>query len=176
MSAAVIPRLAKKAGGIPEPALISIASLLNNFMIPAGLHRGMSYLAIPPTSYRVSPRVSPKTGVSDGVSHGVSPGPFGPRAPECPKSVPRVSPECPGHLFDTLGTPFGHSGAGGPKGPKDTPWDTPSDTPVFGDTLGDTSWDTRALRARGTPCSWSADRKSYLCLALSDLADHYSAG
>ena len=43
-----------------------------------------------------------------GVSLGVSLGPFGPRAPECPKSVPRVSPECPGHLFDTPGTLSGH--------------------------------------------------------------------
>ena len=45
----------------------------------------------------------PATGVSralrarsvPGVSLGVSLGPFGPRAPECPKSVPRVSRECP---------------------------------------------------------------------------------
>ena len=97
----------------------------------------------------VSPRVSPKTGVSDGVFHGMSPKPFGPRTPECPKSVPRVSPECLGHLFDTLGThsrdthsrargPKGPKGPEGPEGPGDTPWDTPSDTPVFGDTLGDT--------------------------------------
>ena len=35
-----------------------------------------------------------KRGVFEGVSDGVSPGPFRPRAPECPKSVPRVSPEC----------------------------------------------------------------------------------
>ena len=69
---------------------------------------------------RVSWEVSPKTGVSDGVSHGVFQAPFGPRAPECPKSVPRVSPECldtfltPG---DTLGTLFGHFGVRGPKGP-----------------------------------------------------------
>ena len=74
-------------------------------------------LAIPPACYRslsalrarsvpgVSPRVSPKM---EGLSDGVSPGPFGPRAPECPKSVPRVSPECPGHLFDTPGTLSGH--------------------------------------------------------------------
>ena len=38
-----------------------------------------------------------------------------PRAPECPKSVPRVSPECPGHLFDTPGTLSGHFGPEGPK-------------------------------------------------------------
>ena len=61
----------------------------------------------------------PATGVSRAlrarsvprVSFGASLGLFGPRAPECPKSVPRVSPsvprvspECSGHLFDTLGT------------------------------------------------------------------------
>ena len=38
----------------------------------------------------------------------VFPEPFGPRAPECPTSVPRVSPECSGHFFDTLGTLSGH--------------------------------------------------------------------
>ena len=73
----------------------------------------------------VSDRVSPKMGVSEGVSHGVS--------KRCPDSVPGVS----GHLFDTVGTPFWHSGARGPKGPGDTPWDTPLDTPSFGDTLSD---------------------------------------
>ena len=56
----------------------------------------------------------------------------------CPESVPGVSKRCPGHSKDTLGTPFGHSGAPGPKGPGDTLSDTPSDTPRFPDTLGDT--------------------------------------
>ena len=52
-----------------------------------------------------------KRGVSEGVSDGVSPGPFGPRTPECPKSDPRVSPECQrgvrtlrGHSRDTFWT------------------------------------------------------------------------
>ena len=62
--------------------------------------------------YQCSPIPWPATGVSRAlrarsvprVSDGVSLGPFGPRTPECPKSVPRVSPECPGHLFDTPGT------------------------------------------------------------------------
>ena len=36
------------------------------------------------------------------------PGPFGPRAPECPKSVPRVSPECQKGVLDTPGTLSGH--------------------------------------------------------------------
>ena len=73
----------------------------------------------------VSPRVSRKRGVSEGVSDGVSPGPFGPRAPECPKSVPRVSPECqkgvPGHSGDTLGTPFCTLRSPGPEGPRRHP-------------------------------------------------------
>ena len=60
-----------------------------------------------------------------GVSLGVSLGAFGPLAPECPKkcpeSVPGVSESCPGHSGDTLGTLFGHSGAQGPKGPRDIP-------------------------------------------------------
>ena len=63
-------------------------------------------------------RPRPATGVSwalwaqsvPGVSFGVSLGPFGPRAPECPRSVPGVSPECQ----------KGHSGARGPKGRRDT--------------------------------------------------------
>ena len=75
-------------------------------------------------SLGVSDGVSPKIGVSDGVSGG---------GPRCPKSVPRVSPECPGHLFDTLGTLFGHSGTLGPKGLGDTPPPhTPSETPICG--------------------------------------------
>ena len=61
-------------------------------------------------SWVATPR--PATGVSralrarsvPGVFLGVSLRPFGPRAPEWPK----VSPECPGHLFDTPGTLSGH--------------------------------------------------------------------
>ena len=63
-----------------------------------------------------------------GVSLAVSLGPFGPGAPECPKSVPRVFPECQKGVPDTPGTLsghfFGHSGARGPKGPRDTPRET----------------------------------------------------
>ena len=66
-------------------------------------------------------------------------GPSGPRCPrecpwecpECPKSVPRVSRECQKGVPDTLGTLLWHSGAWGPKGPRDTFWDTPSNTPCF---------------------------------------------
>ena len=71
-------------------------------------------------------------------------GPSGPKCPrECgvskksPESVPGVSKRCPGHSGDTLGTLFGHSGAWGPKSPRDTPKDTPG-------TL-------RARKARETP-------------------------
>ena len=78
-----------------------------------------------------------------GVSLGVCLGHFGPRAPQCPKSVPRVSQSVRdtfltiwGHSRDT----FGHSGARGPKGPRDTLRDTPGtlrarrapETPVAG--------------------------------------------
>ena len=116
---------------------------------PPGLLQG----SLGPFGPEVSPGVSPKTGVSPGVSHGVSPGPFGPRASECPKSVPRVSGTPFRHSGDTLGTLFGHSGARGPKGPGDTPWDTPGDTPVFGDTLGDTPGDTSGPKGPRDPCS-----------------------
>ena len=55
------------------------------------------------------PRECPqKRGVSDRVSHGVSSGPFGPLAPECPKSVPRVSRECQKSVPDTPATLSGH--------------------------------------------------------------------
>ena len=61
----------------------------------------------------------PENRVSGGVSHGVS--------LECPKSqkVSRgtVSPKCPGHVLDTLGTSPAHF--------LDTPWDTPSDIPCL---------------------------------------------
>ena len=60
-----------------------------------------------------------------GVSLGVSLGCLWPRAPECPKSVPRVSRECPRnvrtpfwHSRDTLATLFGHSGARGQRRPQ----------------------------------------------------------
>ena len=81
----------------------------------------------------------PATGVSralrarsvPGVSLGVSLGPFEPRAPECPKSVPRVSPECQkgvptlqGHSRDTFWT----LRSPGPEGPERTPRGTPRGT------------------------------------------------
>ena len=77
--------------------------------------------ALRPKCLRGCPGECPR---KPGVSHGVSPGPFGPRAPECPRSVPR-----------------------------DTPWDTPGDTLVFGDTLGDTPGDTSGPKGPRDPCS-----------------------
>ena len=97
-------------------------------------------VAIPPACYRSlsgpsgpncprSVECPRKRGVSEGVSDGVSPGPFVPRAPQCPKSVPRVSPECqPKGAGDTpsdtprfRGQSWGHSGdTSGPKGPRDS--------------------------------------------------------
>ena len=102
-------------------------------------------IAIPPACYRSLPLPSgPKCprsvrengGVSEGVSDGLSPA----RAPECPKSVPRVFPECPGHLFDTPGTLSGHfldTPEPGARSAPETPRRTlPRTPPVFGDTLG----------------------------------------
>ena len=104
----------------------------------------------PEVSRRVSDRVSPKTGVSEGVSHGASPGPFGPRAPECQKGVPRVSKRCPdtpgtvsGHLFDTP--------APGARRALETPRGTLPRTPPFSGTPCRTlSRTLRARRARKT--------------------------
>ena len=85
-------------------------SLFCNSPRPAtGASRALRARSVP----GVSPKVSPNTGgVQGSVRQGVSRVLRAP-APECPKSVPRVSPECPGHLFlhsgDTLGTLFGHS-------------------------------------------------------------------
>ena len=89
------------------------------------------------------PRECPqKPGVSAGVSDGVSPGPFGLRAPECPKSVPRVSPECQKGVPDTPGTLSGHfldTPEPGARRAPGTPRRTlPGTPPVFGDTLGHT--------------------------------------
>ena len=119
-------------------------------------------VATPPTCYRsLSGPSGPKCpeGVPEngGVRGNVRSGVSRDRAPECPKSVPRVSPECQKGVRDTLGTLSGlgtlfeHSAARGPKGPGDTPSDTPSDSPVFGDTFGDTLGTLRARRARETP-------------------------
>ena len=122
---------------------------------PPGLLQGSLGPFGPEVSPAVSLRVSPKTGVSKGVSHGVSPGPFGLRARECLKSVPRVSPECLGHLFDTPGTLSGHFSdipdAGARKAPE-TLRGTLSWTPRFSGTLSGTLPETlRARRARETP-------------------------
>ena len=87
-------------------------------------------------------------------SLGVSLEPFGPRAPKCPKSVPRVSPECQkgvriprGHSRDTFWT----LRSPGPEGPQRHPEGHPEDTPG---TL-------RALRARETPVAGRGDYKFF---------------
>ena len=128
--------------------LTYVCHFFSNFLTfccePPGLPQGSLGPFRPEVSSGVSPRVSSKTGVSEGVSHGESPpGPFGPRARACPKSVPRVSPQCLAHLF---GTPRTLSGTFW-----DTSRDTPSDTPVFEDILGDTSGPK--LKGPRDPCS-----------------------
>ena len=78
-------------------------------------------------------------GVQESVRRGVSGTLWAPGSGvsrKCPESVPGVSKRCPEHSGDTLGTPFGHSGARGRKGPGDTPSDTLSDTPVSGTPSG----------------------------------------
>ena len=109
----------------------------------------------------MSPRVSPKnggclrecpTGCLRAPGSGVS--------KKCPESVPGVSKRCPGHSGNTLGTPFGHSGARTPKGPGRRT--LPRTPPVFGDTLGDTPGTLRARRARETPVAGRRDRNTNL--------------
>ena len=75
---------------------------------------------------------------------------------ECLRSVKKVS----GHSGDTLGTPFGHSGARGLKGPRDIPPDTLSDTPIFGDTLSNAPRDTPEASCRGLGVNRSLEKSS----------------
>ena len=109
-------------------------------------------------------------GVSDGVcecegvSGAVSPRPFGPRPPECPKSVLRVSRsvrhtnfDTPGHSRDTFWT----LRSLGPEGPRAPPrWTLLRTPPVFGDTLGDTPGTLRARKTLETPVAGRGLRKS----------------
>ena len=92
----------------------------------------------------------PGTGVSralrarsvPGVSLKMSLGPFGPRAPECPESVPRVSPECQKGVSDTPG----HS--------QDTFWTLRSPRPESPQRHPEGhSWDTSGLKGPRDPCS-----------------------
>ena len=72
----------------------------------------------------------------------------GPRVSKrSPESVPGVSKRCP----DTPETLSGHSGARGPKGPRDTPPNTLSDTQISGDTLSDTPRDTSGPKGPKPP-------------------------
>ena len=113
-------------------------------------------------------RVSPKIGVPWGMCRGASRASFQPRAPECPKGVPRVTPKCQkvsGHFGDTLGTLWRHSWdtfwtfwGPGPKGPPETLPRTLSRTPRFPGTLSQTlPWTLRAHRARSLPFKVSLD-------------------
>ena len=145
---------------------------------------GSSRLAKRPAPYRsllgpsgpkcVSRGVSLKTGVSKGVSHGVFPGSLGPRAPECPKSVPRVSLECPKHLLDTLGTLSGQfldTPECGPRRALGTPRGTLPWTPPFSGTLSGTLPGTLwARRAQKTPVGGRTLRNSRPSLGVQVLA------
>ena len=75
-----------------------------------------------------------------------------------------MSPECPGHLFDTRGhsrDTFWTLLSPGAEGPRRHPVGHPPRTPpVFGDTLGDTPETLRARRARKTPVAGRRDRNA----------------
>ena len=102
----------------------------------------LTKVATPPACYRsISGPKGPECpgSVPRGVS-GALRAPGSGVSKKCPESVLGVSKRCPGHSGDTLGTLFGHSGAQGAKGPRDTPRDTPGtlrawrawETPVAG--------------------------------------------
>ena len=83
---------------------------------------------------------------------------------ECPKSVPRVSPECRRGVPDTLRTLSGHflDTPETLRGPGDTPWDTPGNTdPLSLRTLPET---LRARRARETPIAGQGGRNPKNCV------------
>ena len=133
----------------------SIFGLLQDLRTPrpaTGVSRALRGPKCPGECPQECPR---KRGVSDGVSDGVSLGPFGPQAPECPKSVPRVSPECLGHLSQTL---RGHSRdtfwtlrSPGPEGPQRHPGHSVGHPPFSGTLSGTLPGTLRARRARETP-------------------------
>ena len=102
-------------------------------------------------------------GLSHGVSYGASSGPYRPRAPECPKSVPRV---CRGVVLDTFLTLRRHS--------RDTSWTVRRAGPegLRGHPLGHSVGHRRFRgHSRGhspghsgakgpkDPCSWSETKK-----------------
>ena len=133
---------------------------------------GLPRFATPPTCYRSLSGPKCPESVFRGVS-GALRAPGSGVSKKCPESVPGVSKRCPGHSVDTLGTLFGHSGARGPKGPRDTPKDT----------LGT----LRARRARETPVAgrggcnprWAVAlgrRKLRSCGARSSSSSHLPSG
>ena len=122
------------------------ASLLQESLGPFG-----------PEMSRECPRECPrKWGVSERVSDGVFPGPFGPRAPECPKSVPRVSAECQKGVPDTLRTLSGHflgTLERGARRAPGTPRRTLLEHPPFSGTLSGTLGDTSGPKGPRDSCS-----------------------
>ena len=129
---------------------------------PAGLLQGSLGPFRPEVSPGVSPRVFPGTGVSPGVFHRVSPGSGVSR--KCPKSVPRVSPECRKGVPDTLGTLSGHfldTPEPRARRASETLCGKLPETPRLSGTLTGTLPDTlRARRAGETPVAGRRGRNS----------------
>ena len=103
----------------PSPPPLTAPPTLNPLIVR---YRSRSDLATPPTCYRSLSGPKCPGSVPLGVS-GALRAPDSGVSKKCPESVPGVSKCVP----DTLGTLFGHSGARGPKGPRDTQRD-PRDT------------------------------------------------
>ena len=151
--------------------LISMLDVSNfYFGLVAGQVTPISLRGIGSCRILLAPRVGLRT---PRLATGVSRGPLGPKPPECPqecppktgyprecpKSVPRASPECPGHLVDTPGTLSGHF-LDTPEPGRHTFWTLPRTPPVFGDTLGGTLGTLRARRPRVIPVAGRGVRKS----------------
>ena len=66
-------------------------------------------------------------------------------------------------------TPFGHSGARGPKCPRETPPDTPSDTPTFEHILSDTPQDTSGQKGLKPPVGGRGCLKPFRFLPVANV-------
>ena len=120
------------------------ALFAKNVANPPACYRSLSGPSGPKCPGPKCPRECPrKRGVSEGVSDGCL-RTLRARAPECPKSVPRVSPEWPRSvrdtLFDTPGTLSGHFLDTLPRAP-----------PVFGDAVPPRELDFGLFRVRLGP-------------------------